>query len=99
MQAVLWEADQPLVQCSTSHFYSLRWELIYWYFAIVFLRETLFFDDILLNNAFLFVFYGLYNMHGRKRYIIYIQVPRIHTWVILVHMTLRNGCCSHQQCE
>ena len=100
MHAVLWEADHPLVQCSTSSFYFLRLDLIYWYLAIVSLHETIFLLYVIpLNDAFVFVFYGLYHMHGRKPYIIYIQVPQIHTWVILAHTTLRNGCCCHQHCE
>ena len=69
------------------------------YFAIVPLHETTFFDAILLTNAFVFVFYGLYHMHERKPYMIYIQVPQIHTWVLLAHTTLRNGCCCHQHAE
>ena len=99
MHAVLWEADYPLVQCSTSYFYFLRLDLIYWYFAIVSLHETNSFYVIPLNNAFVFVFYGLYHIHGRKPYIIYIQVPQLHTSVILAHTTLRNGYCCHQHCK
>ena len=77
----------------------LRLELMYWYFTIVSLHETIFFEDIPLNNAFEFALYGLYHMHGRKPYIIYNQVPQMHTWVILAPTTLRNRCCCHQHCE
>ena len=64
-----------------------------------FASQSFLFDVIPLNNAFVFAFYELYHMHGRKRYIIYIQVPQIHTWVILAHTTLRNGCCCQQHCK
>ena len=91
MHVVLCEADHLLVQCSTSYFYALQMDLMYWYLAIVSLHETIFFGVTPFNNAFVFVLYGLYHMHGRKVYVIYIQVPKIHTWVILAHTRLCNG--------